>query len=149
MAQTTGATSFKNVAIEISTNGSSWTNISGFANAVKVSGGERQTAEFFTADGDTPILTAGKRASIEVAVTAVHTEGGGEPAEVIRAAYEGSTPIYVRWTPKGLSTGNYQYTTSAGILTTPSYPQGDASTPDVVPLEFTIKVLTVTKGTAA
>lgn len=147
MAQTTDAISFKDCKIELSSNGSSWTDASGFSNKVEIGGGERQHAEFFTADGDTPILTVGKRSSFEVSANVVYTEGGAEPFEMVRAAYEGATTLYLRWSPKGGGVGTFQFTAGPGFVLTPIYPGGDASTPDVLAVEFTLRTLTISKAT--
>ena len=146
MAQTTDGMSFKDCKIETSANGSSWTDISGFANSLDVSGGERKLEETFTYSGDVPILTAGKRGALEVKVKAVYTEGASDPTEVVRAAYEGGTSLYVRWSPKGGTTGQFQYATAAGKVTTPVYPKGDAESAAAVMIEFTLKTPSVTKA---
>jgi hypothetical protein len=146
MAQATGAISFKDAYIAISSNGSTWTDISGYSNMVQVAGGERQSAEFFTADGDTPIFTVGKRGTFDLTVNCVFVEPhSSTPAETIRSAYEGATDLYVRWVPAGNTTGNARYTAGPGKILSPVYPAGDASTPDPIALEFTIKTLTITK----
>jgi len=146
MPQTTSAISFKDAKIEISANGSSWTDMSGFSNKVEVGGGERQSAEFFTALGDTPILTIGKRGTFEITSNVVYTEGGGEPSEMVRAAYENATNLYLRWSPKGGTSGQFMFTSGPGYVLSPSYPGGDASTPDVIAIEFTLKTLSITKS---
>lgn len=149
MAQATGAVSFRNCKIEISQNGSTWTDISGWANSVSIEGGERMVGEFFTLDGDTPILTPGKRGSFDLTTKVVYTEGASDPYEVFRQVYEGGTDIYVRWAPKGGTPGNFQFTTDKCIVTTPAYPSGEASSPDAIAFEFKLKCLTITKGVIA
>jgi hypothetical protein len=146
MAQTTGGITFRGCKIEISTNGTNWTDISGWFNKIEVGGGERNIGEFFTADGDTPILGAGKRAALELTVAVVYTEGGGDPFSVLLTAFESAGPLYVRWSPKGGAAGQNMYTTSAGYVTTPVYPGGEVEPGDVIPVEFTHKVATITKS---
>ncbi len=149
MPQTTGSLSFKDVKIEMSIDGSSWTNISGIAREVTMGGGDRQTAETFTADTDVPIITKGKRGALDVSVKGVYTEVGGEWFETVRAAYENGTPLYVRWSPKGGLSTNYQFTTDVGTVTGTPYPVGDAGSADAIPLMFTIKTAKVTKSVVA
>lgn len=149
MAQTTGAISFKANKVEISTNGTVWTDISGFANAVSVDGGERATEENPTFDGDTPILTAGKRGMLEVKVKIVYTEGVSDPQEVVRAAYEAASALYVRWSPKGGASGNFMYTSDSGIVTSHPYPGGEAGDAAAVATEFTLATPKVTKSAVA
>jgi len=143
MPQTSNAISFANCTIFLSTNGTSWTDVSGYANSVTVDGGERAVSEFFTVDGDTPIITKGKRSLLEVTVKAVYTEAGSDPFAMALTAYEAGSPLYVKWIPKG--TG-YTYITSAGVVTAPVYPQGAADSSDAITTEVKIKCATITKS---
>jgi len=149
MAQTTGGISFKSNKIEISTNGTTWADISGFANSVSVDGGDRQTGEAYTYDGDTAIIAIGKREPVEVTVRVVYTEGTGDPFETVRAAYEGGTNLYVRWSPKGGTAGNFQFATGAGYVTAFGYPVGEAGSGDPVLVEFTVMAASITKSAVA
>lgn len=149
MAQTTGGLSFKEVEVGISTNGSSWTDTSGFAASVEIGGGDRQTGEVYTFDGDTAIITSGKREPLEVTIKVVYTEGGSDPFEVVRAAYEAGSSLYVRWSPKGGETGEFMFTSSAGVVTNAPYPTGEAGSGDPTMIEFTVKVASITKSVVA
>jgi hypothetical protein len=145
MAQTTGQTSFRANKVEVSVNGSSWTDISGFSNSVIPDGGNRKIGEDYTFDGDTALLTPGKREPMDLKVRIIYTEGAADPQEVVRAAYEAASPLYIRWSPKGGNSGNFRYTASSGIVATPPYPGGEASSEKPVITEFTVKSATVTK----
>lgn len=147
MAQTTNAITLRAEYIAISTNGTAFTDISGFSNSVEVGGGDREIGTFFTADGDTPILGAGKRGELEVTLKAVYTEGASDPFMVALSAYEGATDLYARWAPKGNATGNLQYTTSKGIVVSPVYPQGEVQSGDPVAIEIMLKCASITKAT--
>lgn len=149
MAQATGAVSFRNCKIEISNNGTVWTNVSGWANSISIEGGERMVGEFFTLDGDTPILTPGKRGAFDLTTKIVYTEGVSDPYETFRTTYEGGTAMYIRWSPKGGTTGQFQFTTDAGIIITPAYPSGAADSPDAIAFEFKVKCLSITKSVVA
>ena len=149
MSQTQNALSWANCRIELSPDTMTWTDVSGFSNSVKVDGGERAVSEFFTVDGDTPILTQGKRSALEVAIKAVYTEEGSDPFALALTAYEAGSPLYARWSPKGGTTGNFLYTTSKGVCTKPVYPQGAADSADALPAEVTIKVASIAKSVAA
>jgi len=147
MAQTTGAVSGRNCYIAISTDGSTWTDISGFANSVEPDGGERSTGMFHTADGDTPIVTVGKRESVKLDVKTAYTEGGSDPFEVVRAAYEGATSLYVRYAPKGNAAGNFMFTSAAGFVTNAPYPKiVNVEGGKAVLLEFTLETPSVAKS---
>lgn len=150
MAQTTSGVSGRAVYIALATDGSTFTDISGLANSVEVDGGERNMGETFTATGDTPIVTPGKRAAMNVKVKSVYTEATSEAYALAKAAYEAGSALYVRWAPKGNTTGNVQYTTASGIVTNPPY-QGVADVGDGSPLmtEFTVMVPSITQATVA
>lgn len=149
MAQTTNAISFRAGRVEISINGTVWTDISGFSASITVDGGERETEDTQTFDGDTPILTAGKRGSLEVKVKIVYTEGVSDPQEVVRTAYEAASALYVRWYPKGSTSGNFLYTTDPGIVKNHPYPGGEAESAAAVATGFTLATAKVTKSVAA
>lgn len=140
MAQTTGAISFKDCKIEISTNGTAWTDIGGFANEVQLSGGDRAIVETPTFTGGTMILTAGKLAALTITIPCIYTEGVAEPFEVYRAAYEAGTPFYARWSPAGGASGDFQYASAAGIPKAAPYPAGTAK--DGNPAMFNIVITT-------
>lgn len=144
MAQTTGAMSPQNMYVGFSANGSSWTDASGYANAVAVSGGERQTGEAFTFDGNTPIVKYGKLGYLTITVTGVYTETAAHIATVAKTAYEAGSAFYVRWSPGGGDAGDLGYTTSAGTVINPPYPGGAADTPDPILLEIVVNVASVT-----
>lgn len=148
MAQSTGGMSFVDAEIRISADGNSYTDISGFANTLTVTGGARNFGEFFTADGDIPVLRAGKRGSLNVAVVLLYTEGTGDPTEVLRGYYEtaGGADTYIDWSPAGGDSTEFRYETSAGILITPLYPSGDPEPGDPVQVEFSIQVASITKS---
>ena len=149
MAQTTGGLSGRNCYIASSPDGAVWTDISGFTNRISPGGGDRQTDEVFTMDGDTPIIKAGKRKSISLKVAAVYTEGGSDPFEIVRAAYEGATDFYLRWAPKGNTAGNFLFTSSAGIVTSAPYPEVvDIEGGKALLVNFEVAVATVTKSVA-
>lgn len=144
MAQTTGGTSAANAVIEYSQNGSAWTAISSHSNKVTTSGGARKTGEIETFDGDVPILTGGKRGTVDVKVACVYTETAGEIQQVARAAQQAGTPFYVRWTVKAATNPNLRYTTAAGILTEAVYPDVDASDAKPMMTNFTLKTPEIT-----
>lgn len=145
MAQGTGI-SAKAQYVAISTDGSSFTDISGYSNTVEPDGGERKAGEFFTFDTDYPGLTRGKRESIDVKVNILYTEGGSDAWATVNTAYENNSALYVRWAPQGNTTGYSRYTTGAGIVTSMVYPKGEAESPDAIMCEMTLKVATITKA---
>lgn len=146
MAQTTGALSWRNSKVEISSNGSDWTDISGFENAIEGAEQARMTGEAYTSDGDTAVITAGKREPMELTCTFLYTEGGSDPFEVVRALFEAGTKMYMRWSPLGGASTTFMYTTPAAFISNFVYPQGEAGSADPVPGGFTLKVPSITKS---
>ena len=147
MTQTTGAMSPQNMYVGFSTNGSSWTEASGYANAVAVGGGERQTGEAYTFDGNTPIVKYGKLGYLTVTVTGIYTEAAAELYNTAQTAYEAGSAFYVRWSPGGGDAGDLGYTTSEGTVINPPYPAGAADTPDPIMIEIVVNVGSVTEST--
>ncbi len=150
MAQTTTAPSCTDAKVEFSTNGSSWTDISGSANSVDPGSQTRQTGETYTHQGDTAIITSGKREPLDITVRVVYTETAGEGWALARAAFEAAGGAgYLRYSPRGGLSGHDQYTTPAGILSELNYPTTDATDADPKLLEFTLRVAYLTRSVVA
>lgn len=150
MAQTTNAMSGRNCYIALSTGGTSFTDISGFANAVEIDGGERQTGSVHTADTDYPIITPGKRDAITVKVKAVYTEGATDPYTVVKTAYEAASALYVKWAPKGNTSGNIAFTSASGIVKTAPYANvSDVADGKALMVEFDVEVPYITPAAIA
>ena len=149
MAQTTGAMSFVAAYLGMSTDGSTWTEVSGYANQVQVSGGERVTGAAYTADGDTAIIKSGKRGPLTVTVSAIYTEAANEAYDEVNDQYEtaGGGALYLRWSPGGGGSGDLGYTTSAGVVKQPVYPSGDAASGDPIMVELVVECASVTEST--
>jgi len=146
MAQTTGGMSASNMYVGYSTNGTAWTECSGSANSVEVSGGERQSGEAFTFDGNTPIVKYGKLGYLTVTVRGIYTPDADEIAAVAKTAYEAGSAFYIRWSPGGGDAGDLGYTTSAGTVINPVYPGGAADTPDPIMVEVVLHVGSITQA---
>lgn len=113
--QTTGGISKgTNEKVEVSTDGSTWTDISGDVTAVKTSGGEQMVGEQHVASGSYPIVIgSNKVAAVTVEVSIVYTETAGEAFQVVWARFEGAQKsIYMRWSPKGGAVGDERYVCS-------------------------------------
>ena len=149
MAQTTDAMSGVNAQIEFSPDGSVWTDQSGSANRVEAGGGNRQSGEAYSFDGDGALITSGKKEPREVTVGIVYTETGGESFEQLRALYEatGGSDCYIRWSPGGGNVGDLQFTTSKGIITQFPYPSPDSGESGPIIVEAVVKVGDITTAT--
>lgn len=150
MAQTTGAVSAVSAKVEFSANGSSWTDISGSASVVEAPDQSGMSGETYTFTGETAIVTAGKTEPVEITVKIVYTETSGEAFETVRAQWQTAGRAgYLRWSPRGGTTGQFQYTTAAGVLTGFTWPLSDAGDGKPVPCGFKLKVPSITKSTVA
>ena len=150
MAQTTGAMSSVANKVEYSTNGSSWTDISGFANQVTPDPDARMSGSTFTFDGDTGIVTFGKREPFPIRVRIVYTVDATawEALRVLHQTAGGGT-IYLRWSPEGSDTGDFEFTTPATKISEFNWPTADATSADPILVEFVVgPVASLTKALA-
>mgnify|MGYP000957837299 CR=1 FL=1 len=139
MAQMTGAISAKDSVIEYSTNGSSWTAISGYGNKLEDTSQARKTGYTYTFDGDTAIITVGKREPLKLKLSFVYSEGSSEPFQVLRALFEAGTALYLRWTAKAAVSGNRRFTTDLGYISEWPYPDINAESADAIMTQFTFE----------
>lgn len=145
--QTTTAYSAVSAKIEFSTDGSSWTDISGEANKLEGTEQTRQADHDYTFAGDYGIITGGKFDPLDIKVTALHTPTSGQIWKVINAAFTAKSAAYVRWSPQGGASGTLRYTSDVGVVTGCMWPNMDASSPKPNPASFTIRVPKVTETT--
>jgi hypothetical protein len=155
MAQTTYGLPRSNFQVQVSTNGSSWTDISGVATTVQRSDGDQMVGEQNTADGASPVVTgSNKKAAETVTVRALYTEQTGEGWKTVHDRYRGTDKtIYVRWAPKGgigTVAGNVLFTCAdeAGTaLKVPiincTLPDLDAGSGDPAMFEFSVRTPSV------
>lgn len=157
MAQTTDAVSMADGDLEYSTNASAWTSLSGSTTTVEDTTQSRMSGEAYTLDGDTALITYGKREPMELTITAVYTEQSGEAFEVVRALFQAGTAVYWRWSPKGIgASGRFVFTTVDGNgaafpykITEFTYPGFDAGSGDPIMAGWKLRVAAVGKTTTA
>ena len=149
MTQATGAQSFFEAMVELNPGGlpGAWVDVSGWDCAVADSGGERQTGEAYTTDGDTAIIGVGKRQPHDITVRAVYTEGPTDPYALALAAKDNHTVLQVRWSPFGGDVGEKRYTTNSvySFVTSCPPPVGEAGSGDPIVVEFVIHTSDVTQ----
>jgi len=146
MAQTTTSVSNRSYIVEVSTDGSAWSDISGSSSAVEDMEQERESGEAYTQDGDTAIIQTGKRKPIEPKVKLVYTPTTGEGFELVRAAFEAGTALYLRVAPAGAATGKARFTSGAGWVTKFTYPPLDTEDGKPIMVGFTMKVPSMTRA---
>jgi len=130
-----------NALLQVSADGTTWLNVSGSANQVSATEQARSSGEAYTFDGDYAIVTAGKREPVELAVRVLYTEEALEAWETVRAYFEaaGGTPLYFRYSPKGLATGRL-YACESAVVTRFTYPPIDAADANPVACEIGIRM---------
>lgn len=151
MAQTGNAISIVDADLELSTNGTAWTNFAGVATALEVPEQARMTAPAYTFEGDVAIIGQGKREPMAIVLRYLYTEDAAELFEFLRPLFQAGTKVYLRYAPKGLgATGRAVYTASndgsvAGAVSISQfkYPEGSADSADPVPCfaEFMVPAL--------
>lgn len=151
MTQTTGSIWGGAAKVEISANGSSWTDISGHSQKVSPGGGDRQVGEAYTFDGEGPIVKVGKKTSRETRVDIIYTEASADAFEVARAQFDaaGGGTLYVRWSPSGGTGGTKLYTTNAGFVKEFQYPEVDAEQTGPIKTFFVVQHSSITPSTIA
>jgi hypothetical protein len=90
--------------------------------------------------------TIGNFALGSVTIRAMYNEAADSAWDVANEAFEGRTPIYVRWSPRGGATGQLQFTTDPGYVKNPIWPGGEANASPIMP-EIVVETPWVTKAT--
>lgn len=139
-------TTFKNAKVELSTDGTNWTDVSVDANMVTVDGFDLETE-------GTPVFGQGKRLQTvgnfelgTVTVRALYAESTNSAWGLANTAFEGRSAIYVRFSPKGGTTGQYRFTSDAGYVKSPVWPSGEANASAIMP-EISIETPWLTQST--
>lgn len=138
MAQTTGALSAKDAYVEASIDQAAAVDISGYANLVDPGDAGRDVGDAYTFDGDTGIVTAGKRTPLDVKGQFVYEEGGSGAFDTLKTAFEAGSEVQINWAPGGNTVGNYMCSMAVGRLSAFNYPKVDASDPAPIMCGFTV-----------
>jgi len=138
---------FRPCYVQISTTGAAWTDLTDSASVeIPAGAGQRPTSTLHQYGVDTPIVVAAKhRTPIRLVITYNYADAARD--ETIRAAYEAGSAFYIRFAPRGNATGNYLYTSAAGVITTPPIPEGQQHSGAVVLNRFTFETGKLTKYT--
>ena len=149
MTQITDPISAVALYVAYSTDGTTYTDISGVANKVTADAQTRMSGVTYTFDGDTGLVTFGKREPFSIRVSLVYSETSTAYTSLL-ALHEaaGGSAVYIRWTPAGNTIGNFQFDTPATKISEWNFPSGDATTGDPILVEFVVgPVPSVTKST--
>ena len=136
MVQTLHAMTAKDFEIDVSTDASTWVDISGSAASISMEGGERETGSAHTAGDADPLTGIGPKAPGEGTLTVIYTEvATTEAADLVDGYYEAGTRVYLRARPRGTTVGHWQWI-SRGWFTTPVAPVLDAASGDILVREI-------------
>lgn len=146
MAQTTGGISPAGFTVDVSTDGSSWTEVSGTAATVEVDGGDIRVGSQHTAEGSQAVVvTSNKQEPITLKIKAMYTEVTGEAWKVVDAIYRSDDKrLYARYSPKGGNDGDLRFVTAANGVAAPAAlvsclpPDGDVDDEDPAMFEFSV-----------
>jgi hypothetical protein len=140
MAQVTGALSGRASKIEYSTNYSTYTDLSGGANSIDISGGERMSGEAYTFDGDVAIITVGKLQPLEITMKQIYVASSTGHWATISALANAATPCNVRWNHTSTATtGDWRFTAATGYVITCNPPNAAADSGDPLTFEWMFK----------
>jgi hypothetical protein len=140
------AITMKNCKVELSTNGTTWTDVSSDANAVTMSGFELETEGVGVFSQGKKIQTAGGYGLGTITVRALYAESTSGAWGLANTAHSGRSALYVRWSPQGGSTGQYRYTSDAGYVKNPVWPAGEDGAASIL-AEIAIETPFVTQTT--
>lgn len=147
MAQTTLAASSIAAVVRVSTTGTSaWTDLSGASTGISFSGGELNTGEAFTLDGNYPVITAGKFAMVDATMSMLYTSGTTAPDYLgtIETWQKNRTKVYLQFSPEG--TADWTYTSDAGYFVSHIMPEAMADSADPLAVELTFRTPKFTRG---
>lgn len=148
MPQTTTAINTVDGLIEVSANGTTWTNISGSSNKVVISPQTADEGDVATLEGQYKIPRSGKYNPVEATVTILLTETAAEAFAMLYAQKEvAGKPLYMRITPGGYDGVYRWYTADAngnkapGRISAFPYPGVDATEAAPALLEFKLRAI--------
>jgi hypothetical protein len=127
------AYTMKNCKVEFSTNGSTWTDISSDSNAVSMSGFDLETEAVGVFGDAKKVQTAGGYAIGTITVRAMYAESTTGAWGMAQAAHTNRTALYVRWSPRGGTTGQYRFTSDSGYVKSPVWPVGEDGAAAIMP----------------
>lgn len=154
-----GATTEIEYSLDASGTTGTWTDISGYAGSVSISGGEQVTGSQMTMDGDAAIVTGSNKTDpFTVTFSIVYTDVDSQPFDALWDRFKGATKTAaVRWTYAGAGTGKQQYATTTTAKTNPALvpivsctpPNAEASAGEPLVFEFSVICADILKSTTA
>lgn len=139
-------TTFRNVKVELSADGTTWTDVSIDANMVEVDGFDLESEGTSVFGQAKKLQTIGGYDLGTVKVRALYAESTTAAWGLANTAFEGRSTLFVRWSPRGGSTGQYRFTSDAGYVKRPVWPSGEADAKPIMP-EISIETPWITRST--
>ena len=136
----------KNCKIELSTNNSTWTDISTEANSVAMSGFDLETESTRVFGEVKQTQSVGGYSIGTITIRSMYAENTSGAWGLAQSAFANRTALYVRWSPRGGSTGQYRYTSDAGYVKSPVWPTGEDGAAAIMP-EIVLETPFVTQTT--
>lgn len=138
MTQTADHISGADFLLEFSDDsGVGYDDISGSVTSVIPSGGELNTGESYTAEGDHALVSYGKYSTLTLDVICIYTETAGEAWKLVKAAVDAKKKTCrLRWAPGGGVTGNARFETPDGAVVSSLLPAGDANSAGPLTIAF-------------
>lgn len=140
------AYTMKNCKVEFSADASTWVDISDESNSVTMSGFEIETEATPLFGEAKKVQTVGGYGMGTITVRAMYAETTSGAWGLANTAYVNRGSLYVRWSPRGGSTGYYKFTSDAGVVKSPVWPVGEDGAAAIMP-EVVIETTGITQGT--
>ena len=150
MAQVTGQTTGAYFYAAVSTDGSSYTDVSGAATMVEPKAAQRKHGEAYTGGSeDYPAKAYGKLEAQEWELTVIYTKTSNEPYDLLHDAFTAGTRLNLRYCPEGNTTGNERFTLSGASarVVELDFPTADGSEENPVLCKATFAGATYTRDT--
>ena len=115
MPQSVGINNTTEAVVELSADGTTWTNSSGSICKVEVTPQTADSGSVATHEGQYKVVRGGKYNPVEITITGVYTEIAAELYAILHGQKNvPGRPLWVRWTPFG-SNGEHRYVTADGL----------------------------------
>jgi hypothetical protein len=146
------------MCVELSTNGTTWTDFSDYLAVIDPAAVTRDTAEQAVFGEDTMATAVGHRNPVEVTLRSVYTEGTttADPFYYVWSQWTTNCGgvLAVRWAPAGCTTDHQVFSTATNTghysrLISQTPPGGDAGEPGPIMWEATVRAPTLHMATWA
>ena len=146
------------MCVELSTNGTSWTDFSDYLTVVEGPEMTRMSGEAYVFGEDIAVMTGGKREPVEVQLRGVYVESTAttNPFSFVWAEFTADCgyTVHVRWSPAGCTTAHQVFstataTTDVAEMTSLTLPGGSADDGSPILWAAVIRAPTIYRATYA